>query len=121
MPDARVVATEILLAVMRGDEDGAMRLLDQELTESDRDALVTHARRVAELADGRNRCPLCGGWAADGEAVVVDLGSGANGSGSRWRWHRACHEVDLSRRASAGDRRAQMMLVRQAARRLTGT
>lgn len=120
MPDARVVATEILLAVMRGDEDDALRLLDQVLTENERTALAGHARRLTDLADRRKRCPMCGGWAADEEAVLVDLGSGADGAGSRWRWHRACHEVDLSRRASAGDRRAQMLLVRRAASRLSG-
>lgn len=118
MPDARTVATQALLAVVDGDEREALHLLDQVLTETERANLRGHARRLADLADARLRCPMCGEWAADDEVVIVELGPGADQS--RWRWHRACHELDLSRRASAGDRRAQMMLVRHAANRLNG-
>jgi hypothetical protein len=112
--DTPFAETEALLALLRDDEPAAVGIVDDMLP-GERRAFGAVLGRLAMLVDGRQRCPRCGGWAADEDAVMQRLPDR--------RWHRACHLADLEQRAARGDRRARAILeltrrARSAARRM---
>ncbi len=66
-------AVAALLAVIRGDDEEARRVLREEMTPSERETLVRHLDRLAVLTAGTVRRPNWRGVAHDGEALIVNL------------------------------------------------
>lgn len=82
------VETEALLAMMRGDRDEALRLVD-EMLPNERASLSAAACALATFADSRNRCPGCDRFVPLTEAITVGL------LGPRELWHRSCRDESM--------------------------
>lgn len=88
MPETPFLEANVLLAVIRGDEDEALRLLDEEFLPGERAQLVEHLNRLSILADDRLRCPGCN---KPTDAMTSVLSVGFLG-GPRAHWHRGCFD-----------------------------
>jgi hypothetical protein len=80
--------TEALLAVMNGDEEEALRLVD-ELLPGERAALVKHLRKLAHIADDTQRCVECKRPVDPWKSVFIFRG-GTN-------WHAECLATNRKR------------------------
>ncbi len=66
-------AIAALLAVIRGDDEEARRVLGEEMTAPERETLGRHLDRLAVLTAGTAPGPSWRGIAHDGEALIVNL------------------------------------------------
>lgn len=101
MPETPYIETNALLAVMNGNDDEALKLVD-ELLPGERANLVKHLSRLSALADDRYRCRGCGQTTANNRASTV-IYSGYLG-GPRAAWHRECHAAQAAPASDGGGR-----------------
>lgn len=66
-------AVAALVAVIRGDDEEARRVLTEELTAAERETLVRHVCHLAALAGGATHSLSWRGVAQDGEALIVNV------------------------------------------------
>lgn len=78
-----------LLAVIAGNEDAALRILD-EMLPNERAALVRSADRLSLLADDSQRCPRCRRVVEPGASGTVSVGLWS----PRTHWHAPCLDAD---------------------------
>lgn len=97
MAETPYLETEALLAVMNGDEEEALRIIDEEMSPRERRTFIDQLDRLSLLADDTQRCPRC-------KKLVDPLASVSRisvGFGSpREHFHRECLDAQRAEEAA---------------------
>lgn len=88
MSETPFLETEILLAMLNGDEDRVSHMLYIDMNEYEREKFIEKLERICYLASDFNICPKCEKLVEEGATHTVDN----HVTGYR-KWHTPCFAV----------------------------